>query len=68
MTQSQQSNDLVPNPGSNEAQQKGCTCPVMDNGYGDEELGRIRGFWISGNCPLHGVGGIIGETIENTSS
>jgi len=42
-----------PNPGSDEAIAQGCTCPVLDNGHGDEELGRIRGFWISEGCPLH---------------
>lgn len=44
----------IPNPGSDKAIEQGCTCPVLDNGHGDEELGRIRGFWVSGNCPLHG--------------
>lgn len=45
----------IPNPGSDEALRQGCTCPVLDNGHGDEELGRIRGFWINAECPLHGV-------------
>jgi len=43
----------VPNPGSDEAIELGCTCPVLDNGHGDEELGKTRGFWISGNCEIH---------------
>lgn len=42
-----------PNPGSDEAIAQGCTCPVLDNGHGNEELGKERGFWISGDCPLH---------------
>jgi hypothetical protein len=45
-----------PNPGSPEAVEHGCTCPVIDNHYG-------RGmpypdgarFWISGDCLLHGA-------------
>lgn len=46
-----------PNPGSKEAIEAGCRCPVLDNGHG-------RGFpwpgcdtpqfWISDNCPVHG--------------
>lgn len=43
----------IPNPGSDAALDKGCTCPVVDNGHGNEELGNTRGFWISGDCPLH---------------
>lgn len=46
----------IPNPGSDEAIESGCTCPVLDNSHG-------RGFgwpgseqfWISEDCPLHGV-------------
>lgn len=41
------------NPGSDEAIDLGCTCPVLDNGRGSEELGKTRGFWIAGGCPLH---------------
>ena len=41
-----------PNPGSDAALDRGCTCPVLDNGHG-----RINGgkgpFWITANCPLH---------------
>ena len=43
----------TPNPGSDEAIKQGCTCPVLDNGHGSDELGRIRGFWITEGCPLH---------------
>ena len=46
----------VPNPGSDEALAIGCLCPVLDNGHGNEELGRIRGFWINEDCPIHGGG------------
>lgn len=43
---------IKPNPGSDEAIERGCTCPVLDNGHG-----RINGgegpFWINEGCPLH---------------
>lgn len=42
-----------PNPGSDEAIEQGCTCPVLDNGHGNQELGDSRGFWINGGCPIH---------------
>lgn len=45
------------NPGSLEAIDKGCKCPILDNNYGkgsgmgsDEALL----FWTNWNCPLHG--------------
>lgn len=43
-----------PNPGSDKAWEQGCLCPVLDNGHGNEELGKTRGFWITADCPLHG--------------
>lgn len=49
----EQEDTKAPNPGSDEAVEKGCTCPVLDNGRGDEKLGNTRGFWITENCPLH---------------
>lgn len=45
----------IPNPGSMEAFEKGCTCPVMDNNYGrgiTNEAGIID-FWESADCPIH---------------
>ena len=44
-----------PNPGSPEAVERGCTCPVIDNrhGKGFEMRGEIV-FWHNGDCPLHG--------------
>lgn len=44
----------VPNPGSNEAHDRGCLCPYYDNHHGrgipmDGELC----FWITLGCPLH---------------
>ena len=46
------------NPGSDEAIKEGCTCPVLDNGYGDpkrvphDKFGRPL-WWISADCPIH---------------
>ena len=45
-----------PNPGSDEAIDAGCTCPVMDNGHGEGYTGLGGGagiFVISMDCPLH---------------
>ena len=42
-----------PNPGSDEAIEQGCMCPVLDNADGK---GTPLGFWISDKCPLHGEG------------
>lgn len=46
-----------PNPGSPEAIEQGCKCPVMDNHNG---MGLITGdgqpkFWINFDCKLHGA-------------
>lgn len=42
------------NPGSPEAREQGCTCPVLDNAHGAGYMG-IPGHWcISCECPLHG--------------
>jgi len=39
-----------PNPGSDEALDQGCSCPVMDNGHGKGP----GPFWVTVDCPLHG--------------
>lgn len=42
---------VKPNPGTQEAQDKNCICPVIDNHYGK---GRGDGNFIySMDCPLH---------------
>lgn len=51
----------IPSPGSREAVDAGCTCPVSDNchGAGNDMASAMAGkptFWISGDCPLHGKG------------
>lgn len=43
----------TPNPGSQEAVDAGCKCPVMDNWRGDPAMGRIRGFVVTVGCPVH---------------
>lgn len=48
-------------PGSNEAVEAGCTCPIFDNYKGEgipirAKDGTIqRGYWMSADCPLHGI-------------
>ena len=50
-------NSLPPPPGSDEAMEKGCLCPVYDNahgaGRGKDEHGRVV-YVINEACPLHG--------------
>lgn len=45
----------LPNPGSREAGEQGCTCPVLDNcrGRGAYEVDGVPQFWIDSWCPLH---------------
>lgn len=43
--------DKVPNPGSEEAIEQGCTCPVLDNAHG-KGIGNGL-YWYAGNCPVH---------------
>lgn len=51
---------MKPNPGSNEAIDQGCTCPVMDNARGkgipvpNGDGTYSTAFWMSGSCPIHG--------------
>lgn len=50
--------DTTPNPGSDEAIDGGCVCPVLDNGHGRGRPG-VDGtdgpsFWMNENCPMHG--------------
>lgn len=56
---SEKSKDKKPNPGSDEAREQRCCCPVLDNGHG-RGCGRAddKGnplFWINGNRPIHGT-------------
>lgn len=48
--------DTTPLPGSDEAIEAGCVCPVIDNGHGSMELAQDRGgFWHTDACPIHGT-------------
>jgi hypothetical protein len=48
-----------PNPGTKEAIEAGCICPVLDNNYGKgipikTKDGTIQtGYWMDGACPIH---------------
>lgn len=47
------------NPGSPEAIERGCTCPILDNAHGKGYMGGVKDedgelvFVISQGCPLH---------------
>lgn len=52
----------LPNPGSDEARDGGCLCPVMDNGRGRGYLGGVINpetgepmFVVRADCPMHGL-------------
>jgi len=46
----------TPNPGSKEALEQGCKCPVIDNGHGIRGSYWGTGVWIYNcDCPLHEV-------------
>lgn len=47
-------NSDTPNPGSDEAIDAGCTCPVIDNGHGRGWMGMANVFAYNESCPLHG--------------
>lgn len=49
----------LPNPGSPLAVERGCTCPRIDNGYGQGAQGTWdkpeaeKLFWYTEGCPVH---------------
>lgn len=43
----------VPNPGSNEARDRGCICPVLDNNHGQSAPWPPDGWWMREDCPVH---------------
>jgi len=48
----------VLNPGSDEAIEAGCRCPVLDNCHGKGSSWGNNMFWFSSDCPLHrGISG-----------
>lgn len=48
---------MTTNPGSSEAKRLGCTCPVLDNAYGQGAIldGKIDSaqFYTDPDCPIH---------------
>lgn len=42
-----------PNPGSPEAIDAGCTCPVIDNAHGAGYMGIAGVYCYREGCPLH---------------
>ena len=48
---------MIPRPGSDEAIEQGCICPILDNGHGKgcgwkDDNGEPL-YWITEFCPLH---------------
>lgn len=43
----------VPNPGSDEALDMGCICPVLDNSHGKGYMGQENVFIYTIGCPIH---------------
>lgn len=44
---------VKPNPGTQEAQDKNCICPVIDNHYGKGRFGNEEVFIYNTECQLH---------------
>lgn len=45
----------IPEPGSADAQQLGCRCPIMDNASGRGVMGLGKDWIVSGDCPVHSI-------------
>lgn len=59
---------MKPPPGSAQALQQGCRCPVIDNHYGRGAYGGVRDengdvvYVLSMSCPVHSEGGWLCDT------
>jgi hypothetical protein len=42
------------NPGSDKAIERGCQCPIIDNGHGRGYMGQEGVFVFNMDCPMHG--------------
>jgi hypothetical protein len=42
-----------PNPGSDEAREQGCKCPILDNNHGKFAPWPPDGWWMVKSCPVH---------------
>lgn len=54
--------EKIPFPGTDEAINAGCNCPVLDNNHGkgmtlkNPETGELStAYWVNADCVLHGV-------------
>lgn len=47
--------EMLP-PGSTEAGEEGCTCPVIDNHYGEGYRGVAGCYVMVEDCKIHGIG------------
>lgn len=45
---------IDPTPGSNQAIEQGCKCPILDNANGRGYMGVDGVFVINETCPVHG--------------
>ena len=51
--------NAIPNPGTQEARDLGCSCPVIDNGYGKGWMGGVKDdngetiYVYTIGCPVH---------------
>ena len=56
----------LPKPGSKEAIEQGCTCPVLDNAHGKGigGMGEQFGWWINEDCPIHNTKKTFEEKIK----
>ena len=52
-------NEVIPNPGTQEARNLGCSCPVLDNGHGKGWMGGVKDddgetiYVYTIGCPVH---------------
>lgn len=60
------SEEIIPNPGTEEAIGMGCTCPVMDNEYGRGYQGQEGVFVFNMCCPIHAGDSVKEEIMSET--
>jgi len=41
-------------PGSDEAVEEGCECPILDNCHGRGYMGQDEVYVVNAECPMHG--------------
>ncbi len=60
--------EKIPNPGSKEAMELGCRCPVLDNNYGKGSNFGPNTFYINETCPLHSSKNLKSKPVEEKST